>query len=112
MFGRVSAAEIARRLGRSRENVRQWIAGERGPGRFPPPVSGVTTGSPRWRYVDVTAWLVEHKEGFADEWERARTIALLNAWLAHRHFTAAMGADELWNELATATGAALLRQSV
>lgn len=100
----VSAAEIARRLGRSRENVRQWIASERGPGCFPAPISGVRTGSPRWRYIDVTTWLVEHKEGFTDECERARTVALLNAWLAQRHFAAARSANPLWRELATMTG--------
>ena len=33
----VNAADIAQRLNRSRESVRLLIAGERGPGGFPPP---------------------------------------------------------------------------
>ncbi|MDQ3209955.1 MAG: hypothetical protein M3Q20_02075, partial [Actinomycetota bacterium] len=52
----VTMAEIARRLGRSREGVRLLITGERGPGSFPPAVSRVRSRSPLWRWVDVAAW--------------------------------------------------------
>ena len=38
----VTGAEIARRTKRSRANVCQLVAGNRGPGGFPPPVSSVT----------------------------------------------------------------------
>ena len=37
--GLVSMADIATRMGRTRESVRLLIAGERGPGGFPLPVS-------------------------------------------------------------------------
>ena len=52
----VTMAEIARRMGRSRESVRLLIAGERGPGGFPAPVSRLRERSPLWRWSDVAAW--------------------------------------------------------
>lgn len=52
----VTMAEIARRLGRSRESVRLLVAGDRGRGGFPPPVSRVRERSPLWRWSDVAAW--------------------------------------------------------
>lgn len=52
----VTMAEIARRLGRTRESIRLLIAGERGPGGFPAPVSRVRARSPLWRWVDVATW--------------------------------------------------------
>src|SRR5262245_37849327 len=52
----VAMSEIARRLGLSREGVRKWILGARGPGRFPPPVGNVRRNSPLWRWTDVLNW--------------------------------------------------------
>lgn len=48
----VSGAEIARRLGVSRERVRQ-LAEE--PGRFPAPI-GMTGKSRAWRWGDIADW--------------------------------------------------------
>jgi hypothetical protein len=56
----VTMAEIARRLGRSRESVRQLVTGERGPGHFPPPVANLTQKSPIWRWADVEPWFREN----------------------------------------------------
>lgn len=50
----VSAAEVARRIGVSRERVRQ-LAEE--PGRFPTAVGNIR-GSRAWRWGDVSDWLV------------------------------------------------------
>ncbi len=53
----VNIAEIGRRLNMTREGVRKWVAGERGPGGFPSPAGGLTQRSPVWRWADVLDWL-------------------------------------------------------
>lgn len=53
----VTASEIATRLGRSRESVRLWIEGSRGPGNFPPPLSHLKSRTRLWRWVEVEGWL-------------------------------------------------------
>jgi hypothetical protein len=52
----VTMAEIARRLGVTREGVRKWVLGTRGPGRFPVPVGNLRRQSPIWRWTDVVRW--------------------------------------------------------
>ncbi|MGO9898142.1 MAG: helix-turn-helix transcriptional regulator [Solirubrobacteraceae bacterium] len=52
----VTAAEIAERLGRSRESIRLLIAGERGDGDFPAPVSHLRARNRLWRWSDVAEW--------------------------------------------------------
>lgn len=52
----VSAAEVADRLGRSRESVRLLVAGHRGPGGFPLPLLRAESRNPLWRWADVVAW--------------------------------------------------------
>lgn len=52
----VTAAEIARRLNRTRESVRLLIKGSRGSGEFPLPIAGVTSTSMIWSWSDVTDW--------------------------------------------------------
>ncbi len=56
----VTAAEIARRLGKSREIVRLWTEGTRGPGDFPKPTLGITGPVLLWRWVEVGRWLARH----------------------------------------------------
>lgn len=58
----VTAAEIARRLDRSRESIRQLIAGERGLGDFPQPIAGVTTNTLIWSWAEVTNWFFNNKK--------------------------------------------------
>ena len=55
----VTAAEIARRVGKSREAVRLWIEGRRGKGNFPIPQTGLAGTTVLWSWVEVTRWLVE-----------------------------------------------------
>jgi hypothetical protein len=55
----VTMAEIARRSGRSRENIRQLVTGLRGPGDFPLPLASLKQRSPIWRWTDVSRWLEE-----------------------------------------------------
>lgn len=58
----VTAAEIARRLGRSKESVRLLISGARGKGTFPVPVAGVTSKTKIWRWTEVLDWMALHKK--------------------------------------------------
>ncbi len=52
----VTMADIAERLGRSRESVRLWILGERGPGGFPQPSHNALGRSRLWRWGEVLGW--------------------------------------------------------
>lgn len=56
----VSMLDIARRTGRSREAVRLWAAGKRGPGSFPPAAWESPGGERFWHWSDVARWVREH----------------------------------------------------
>lgn len=83
----VAMAEIAERYGRSRESVRLLVAGERGPGGFPAPLSHGGERTRLWRWSDVTTWFRDHlsEQHAEDSPEDARTVeqvnAAVNAWL-------------------------------
>jgi hypothetical protein len=90
----VSQAEIAVRLGRSRQSVSQWIAGVRGPGGFPPPAfqSGKVA---LWRWSTVSSWL--RAVGLLAPGEADRSsvvIAAANALLHARRMVAALDEQE------------------
>lgn len=53
----VSMSEIAERIGRSRECVRLWVTGARGPGGFPSPVNDPDSRYRFWRWSAVSDWL-------------------------------------------------------
>lgn len=74
----VTASEIAERSGKSREMVRLLIAGARGDGTFPAPVSHLRDRNRLWRWTDVAAWL-ETPEG--EEMRDAIFVAAINAAL-------------------------------
>jgi hypothetical protein len=82
----VSMAEIAKRTGRSREGIRLFVEGKRGPGNFPPPQAWIGTKRPVWSWVDVASWFAKilgEKPPSADE---AAFIAALNgAFAVRRH---------------------------
>jgi hypothetical protein len=93
----VSAADIARRAGISRESVRHYSRGSRGPGGFPAPAAGVKSRSPRW--PDVVEWLVTRSPVSSRSIRVPRTtscvaetvaVGSINAFLnLRRHATAA-----------------------
>ena len=58
--GLVSMAGIAARTGRTREGVRLLIAGARGPGGFPPPVTDPRSRYRLWRWAEVEPWIAAH----------------------------------------------------
>ncbi len=76
----VTAAEIARRCGRTRESIRLLIEGKRGPGGFPAPMSKHLR-SRRWRWSEVAPWL--ESIGVLESWNahEAEAIAAINGAL-------------------------------
>jgi len=80
----VTMSEIAERLERTRESVRLLIAGERGSGDFPPPVSHLRSRNRLWRWSDVAAWAGEAND---EDRAKARLIAAVNAALELRTST-------------------------
>jgi hypothetical protein len=81
----VTLSEIAERLGRTRESVRLLAAGERGRGDFPAPISHLRSRFRLWRWSDVAAWAGVTS---AEELDRARFVAVLNAGLEMRRIKA------------------------
>lgn len=77
----VTLAEIARRLGRTRESVRLLASGRRGKGTFPPPLSHLRARSKLWRWSDVGRWAGIYS---SDEELDALFVAMLNAALELR----------------------------
>lgn len=57
----VTASEIARRAGVTREYIRLLVEGERGPGSFPTPRSGMTSKTLLWSWAEVARWLLAHE---------------------------------------------------
>jgi hypothetical protein len=80
----VSAAEIARRVGRSRENIRQLVNGLRGPGGFPPPISAMRKKSPLWRWSEVAGWFTQSGLGDDEAVQEANLLGTINAALELR----------------------------
>ena len=56
----VSLLDIAHRARRTREAVRLWAAGKRGPGGFPTPAWQSPSGERFWSWSDVAWWIGEH----------------------------------------------------
>ena len=82
----VSMAEIAERAGRTRESVRLLVAGERGPGGFPPPVNDPLRPNRLWRWTEVNRWM-QYAFGDGDGQRSSDEIMLsaLAAVIAARH---------------------------
>lgn len=53
----LTLADIADRIGQSRESVRRYATGERGPGAFPPPANHGRDGAMFYRWSEVAPWL-------------------------------------------------------
>jgi hypothetical protein len=95
----VSASAIARRLGRTRQSVAQLVAGQRGPGGFPPPAVWVDGAARLWRWSDVAEWCsVAIGTSLAVDRLAAEFLAMLNGELQarrHRERLAALAAPGL-----------------
>ena len=53
----LTLADIAERVGRSRESIRRYVTGARGGGNFPPPANGGREGVAFYRWSEVAPWL-------------------------------------------------------
>jgi len=58
--GVASMAEIANRAGLTRAAINNYCKAVRGPGNFPEPLFGLTSGSPLYSWPDVAQWLHQH----------------------------------------------------
>ena len=74
----VTAAEIARRIGNSRESVRLWIEGKRGCGDFPLPRAGISGKSVLYSWLDVCLWLKKESKIDEEECIKAAVISEVN----------------------------------
>ena len=84
--GLASMADIACRVGRTRESVRLLIAGERGPGGFPPPVTDPRSRYRLWRWSEVERWFAT-RLGERPEVQDDEVRAAINAGLELRHLS-------------------------
>jgi hypothetical protein len=57
----VTMLDIANRAGVSREAVRLWATGQRGPGDFPKPLLVTTGGESLWDWEQVAPWIERHQ---------------------------------------------------
>jgi hypothetical protein len=78
----VTQAEIGRRIERSRQQVHQYVSGERGPGGFPPPVCQIIDGTPLWHWCEVAYWLASHDMITEEAMIAARDTETINAILS------------------------------
>jgi transcriptional regulator with XRE-family HTH domain len=81
----VTQAEIARRIGRSRQMILQYINGNRGPGGFPAPECHLAEGAPLWAWCAVSSWLAKNDIIRPEAKWDATVVAAINATLdVHR----------------------------
>jgi len=59
----VGVSDIAQLADRTRESIRLYADGKRGPGNFPAPVGVVGDAVRVWRWADVDVWL-HHNAGY------------------------------------------------
>jgi len=86
----VTLLDIANRTGVTREAVRLWAAGERGPGGFPKPVLITTGGEKIWDWEQVSRWTQQSQkpvilvEGLSDAVAVRRILGMADRVLAAR----------------------------
>lgn len=74
----VTQADIARRIGRTRQLVNQYINGLRGPGYFPPPACNIVDGVPLWYWCEVAYWLFDNNLIKEEDLRDAQEVAAIN----------------------------------
>jgi hypothetical protein len=88
----VAASDIAERIGQSKEAVRLWSTGARGPGHFPAPLGivGGANATPVWAWADVYGWLTGAKPELVADMPRPVPTAvatMVNAQLMSTQLT-------------------------
>ena len=74
----VTQADIARKIGRTRSLVNQYVSGARGPGRFPAPVCGLSDDTPLWQWCEVAYWLRQNDMISEKAVREAQDTAMIN----------------------------------
>ena len=76
--------------------MQQLIAGDRGPGTFPAPVSHLGRRNPLWAWPEVAAWARDHlgADIMPEVIEYWTAVGMLNAGLALRAGLAALPAEQ------------------
>lgn len=77
----VTLAEIARKIGMSRQYVNQLAHGTRGPGKFPPPECHLSQNVYVWAWCAVSFWLTENSIVSPQVVEDLNVAYLINAAL-------------------------------
>jgi hypothetical protein len=90
--GLVSMADIAERASRTRESVRLLVAGERGPGAFPPPVTDPRGRYRLWRWSEVRRWFADDLGELIEESD-GHVVEAINAGLEFRHHVRYVSAE-------------------
>ncbi|HKD96341.1 MAG TPA: hypothetical protein VKB69_01950 [Micromonosporaceae bacterium] len=73
----LTLADIADRIGQSRESIRRYATGERGAGGFPPPANPAREGTVFYRWSEVAPWLRTHLGIDAPDIDSALVVANL-----------------------------------
>jgi hypothetical protein len=73
----VTLADIADRIRQSRESIRRYVTGARGPGGFPPPVNPAREGTLFYRWSEVAPWVREHLGAKVEDVDPAVVVANL-----------------------------------
>jgi hypothetical protein len=81
----VTQSEIGRKIGRPRQQVHQYVTGERGPGGFPPPACHITEKAPLWRWCEVANWLWLNGIIKENALREAEAIEAINSFLGYCH---------------------------
>jgi hypothetical protein len=81
----VTQADIARKIGRTRQLVHQYMTGERGPGGFPAPACHICDESPLWYWCEVAYWLWQNDMIKEDVLREAEHVYFINTVLELRH---------------------------
>ncbi len=86
----VTMAEIAQRVGRTRESIRLYITGARGPGGFPAPETHLRSRHRMWRWSAVAPWLAENLGAavVVDDPGVTQWVSAFNAGTAFRRYVA------------------------
>lgn len=77
----VTQADIARKIGRSRQLVHQYWTGTRGPGGFPPPACELCDGTRLWFWCEVAFWLWQNDMIKEDVLRDAQQVEAINSVL-------------------------------
>lgn len=81
----VTSTEIARRINRSDQLLREYVTGKRGPGGFPPPACHLSDDAPLWLWCEVSFWLCQNDMIRPEQLQEAEVVAAINNALELAH---------------------------